>query len=147
MKQLVFTSEKVLEEVADITGNFWTTQVGNAFISEDSYYENNRVRVMRISTSMTFLSYGEDYHMIFERLDDKLKQTKITINVSLKFGYGAQWKKPSDLLIRWATLVGVEPIDFGRKPFIITWVALGSILALLVIVPIIAVLIINGLGI
>lgn len=146
MKQLVFTSEKVLEEVADITGQFWTTQVGNAIITEDSYYENNRVRVMRISTSMTLMSYGEDYHIIFERLNDKINQTGITINVGLKFGYGAQWKKPSDLLIRWATLVGVEPIDFGRKPFIITWVVLGSILTLFILVPLIAVLIINSLG-
>ena len=147
MKQLVFTSEKVLEEVADITGQFWTTQVGNAIITEDSYYENNRVRVMRISTSMTFLSYGEDYHMIFERLNDKINQTKITINVSLKFGYGAQWKKPSDLLVRWATLVGVEPNDFGRKPFIITWVVLCSLLVLLIAIPVIAISIINGMGI
>ena len=147
MKHLVFTSEKVLEEVADITGNFWLTQVSSATITEDSYYENNRVRVMRISSSLTFFSNGEDYEMVFERLNDKVNQTRITINVSLKFGWGAQWKRPSDLLVKWANLVGVEPNNFGRKPFIITWVILGTCLALIVIVPIIAVLVINSLGI
>jgi len=141
LKQIEFISDKILEEVCDITGNFWQTQVSGAYIIEDNYYENNRVRVMRITHSMTFMSYGEDYHMVFERLSEKGNQTKITISINLKFGYGSQWKKPSDILKKWALLVGVEPIDFGRKPFIITWVVLGTLCSLLILIPIIVVLV------
>ena len=137
MKQVEFFSEKTLEEVCNITGNFWQTQVGGATIIEDQYYEENRVRVMRISNSMTLMSYGEDYHMVFERLSDKNFQTKITISISLKFGYGAQWKKPSDILKRWAFAVGVEPNDFGTKPFIITWAVICAVIASLVIIPVV----------
>ncbi|HUT80487.1 MAG TPA: hypothetical protein VMZ29_04715 [Candidatus Bathyarchaeia archaeon] len=143
MKQIVFHSPRVLEEVATITGDYFSTQVSGCSFVEDAYYENNLVRVMRISHSMTFMSYGEDYHFVLERLPDPKMQTRITISISLKFGYGAQWKKPSDILIHWAQLVGVVPIDFGRKPFIVTWAVLGSLLALFVIVPIIIVLILN----
>jgi len=140
MKQIEFISDKVLEDVCTITGNFWQTQVSGAQIIEDTYYENNRVRVMRISHSMSLMSYGENFHMVFERLPEKINQTKITITINLKFGYGAQWKKPSDILIRWAHSMGLEPIDFGRKPFIITWAVLGSLLALIVLVPIIIIM-------
>ncbi|MBN1330835.1 MAG: hypothetical protein JXA54_15285 [Candidatus Heimdallarchaeota archaeon] len=143
MKQVVFHSPRVLEEVATITGDYFSTQVSGCAFNEDAYYENNRVRVMRISHSMTLMSYGEDYHFVFERLPDPKMQTKITISITLKFGYGAQWKKPSDILIRWANLVGVEPIDFGRKPFIVTWAILGSILALFILVPSIIALILT----
>ena len=137
MKQIEFLSEKTLEEVCNITGNFWQTEIRNATIVEDQYYEEGRIRVMRITTSMSFMSNGEDYHMVFERLNDKVKQTKITISISLKFGWGAQWKKPSDTLKHWAFLVGVEPIDFGTKPFIIFLSIVLGLLALLIIVPII----------
>ncbi|NHJ49009.1 MAG: hypothetical protein FK733_14580 [Asgard group archaeon] len=137
MKQVEFFSEKVLEEVCDITGNFWQTQVSGTHIYEDQYFENGRIRVMRISHSMSLMSYGEDYQMTFERLPDKINQTKITISVSLSFGFGAQWKKPSDILKKWALSVGVEPIDFGTKPFIITWVVICAILASIVVVPIV----------
>ncbi|NHJ84209.1 MAG: hypothetical protein FK734_02025 [Asgard group archaeon] len=137
MKQIVYYSPKVLEEVATITGEYFTIVISGCSFIEDAYYENNRVRVMQVSHTMTLMSYGENYHFVFERLPDPKMQTRITVSVSLKFGYGAQWKKPSDILIKWAELIGSEPIDFGRKPFIITWVVIVVLLATVFLVPII----------
>lgn len=131
MKQIEFVTDRILDEVCDITVKFWTNQVSNATIQEILSYENDRVRVMSISHGMTFglltSSYGENYHMVFERLPEDIKKTKIIISTSLKFGFGAQWKIPSDILIKWANLFGLEPIDFGRKPHIITYAILCPI--------------------
>lgn len=125
-----------MDEVCDITVNFWTNQVSNAVIQEIISHENDRVRVMSVSRGFTFglltSSYGENYHIVFERLSEDFKVTKITISVNLKFGYGAQWKVPSDILIKWALLFDLEPIDFGRKPFILTYAILCPIFVLMI---------------
>ena len=141
MKQFEYFSEKVLEECATITGEYFFKSVGGCTFQEDNYYEDNRVRVMRLSHSMTiglFVgSYGENYHFVFERLFDQKYHTKIIVSISLVFGFGAQWKKPSDILIQWANLIGAEPIDFGRKPFILTY----AVLIPMVFLPLIALLV------
>ncbi|MFW9922758.1 MAG: hypothetical protein ACFFDW_05650 [Candidatus Thorarchaeota archaeon] len=146
MKQFEYYTDKILEEVWDLTGHYWTHQVSNTQILENLSHENDRVRTMRISHSMTFFSYGENYYMVFERLPDQMKRTKVTVSVELKFGYGAQWKQPSDLLIHWANLIGAQPIDFGRKPFIITWAVIGSIFICFILIGIVVPLIIAALA-
>ncbi|NPE09014.1 MAG: hypothetical protein GNW80_12090 [Asgard group archaeon] len=136
MKQVIYTVDKTLEEVCDITVDFWTNQINNAFIEEVLSYENDRVRVMKVNTGFKWgfftSSYGENYHIVFERPHEDFKKTKITISIHLKFGYGAQWKVPSDNLKKWALLFDLEPDDFGRKPFIITWAILGPLFLLIV---------------
>ena len=129
MKQIVYVIDRTLEEICDATMDFWTNQVSNAVVQEIISYENDRVRVMQVTTGFKWgfftSSYGENYHIVFERVQEDYKKTKVTISINLKFGYGAQWKVPSDNLKKWALLFNLEPDDFGRKPFIITWAILG----------------------
>ena len=136
MKQIEFITDRIMDEVFDITVDFWTNKVRNATIQEILSYENDRVRVMKVSTGFAFglftSSYGENYHIVLERHTEDFKKTKITISISLKFGYGAQWKVPSDILKKWALLLYLEPNDFGRKPFIVTWAIFGPIWVLVI---------------
>ena len=142
LKQLEFIVNRIMDEACDITVDFWRHQVSLATMQEVLSYENDRVRVMKISTGVVwFLSYGEDYHMVFERLPEDIKKTKITITINLKLGFGPQWKRPSDVLKKWTLLLDLEPIDFGTKIFRMSWLIVGLVFAIPIMLGIIILII------
>ncbi len=58
-------------------------------------------------------SNGELYQMNFG-YNPKDSMTYVSVEVSLSFGYGMQWRKPQGIMKRWANKIGTPPMSLVR---------------------------------
>ena len=125
MKSFTYQSPMVIEECWDRTWNHWTQQSG-CEITKHQFYENDQQRTLTLRRSANFISWGETYYFTFLRsAPGSTHQTEIKIEISLAFGYGAQWYAPYKKIEKWCETMQLEPIVFGKTEMIVTYSILG----------------------
>jgi hypothetical protein len=63
---------------------------------------------------MSMTSNGEIYQINFG-YNPKDSMTYVSVEVSLAFGYGVQWRKPQKIMKRWAHMMGTPPMNLVRN--------------------------------
>jgi hypothetical protein len=106
--QLKLPIERVLEKNL----NFWKENRGN--LTQKQHSENGLIHTMIIDRDISAMSYGEKYQMKFG-YNPKEDTTYVSVEVSLKFGYGLQWLKPQGIMKDWAIEMGCAPMKLARN--------------------------------
>ncbi len=123
-----------LEQTWDMSWTHWSAQ-GNCRIVNHQFYPDDKGRMFMVKHSAGMNSWGENYTFILFRDENNPQITQVRVEISLSFGWGAQWYVPYKQMVKWCTVMGVEPIVFGKKEFIITWAIIGGIFILPFLLP------------
>lgn len=132
LKEFSYDSDLIIEEIARETKEFFVYEVGDCSVLTDVYDESLLIRTLIIKHR-----FGGEYKFIFEHKNEMELQTKISLQVRLRFALSLRWSKVSDILLDWAELLDIDHTEFDRKSYLIFLLALILIvtLALLFLLP------------
>ena len=125
MKSFTYTSPKSIEECWNLSWNHWASRPSSQ-IKNHHFFENDQKRTFTVQRRASLFSWGETYYFTFQRLIANPNQTEIKVDISLAFGYGAQWYIPYKQIVQWCEVMILTPIVFGKSEMIITYGILGG---------------------
>jgi hypothetical protein len=125
MKSFTYVSPKSIEECWNLSWNHWSVNPRSQ-IKGHRFFENDQKRTFTAQTKAGLFSWGETYCFTFQRLNANPNQTEIKVDISLAFGYGAQWYVPYKNIVKWCETMELTPIVFGKNEIIITYGLLGA---------------------